>query len=58
LIHPDTKAGDLLRYRPSGRIAAKFMAENLKGRAISIISINNDYGASLLEGFKEHAKSG
>jgi branched-chain amino acid transport system substrate-binding protein len=60
-IHPDvTKAGDFV-FRawqlapPQGRIAAKFMAENLKVKRISIISINNDYGVSLLEGFKEAA---
>ncbi|WP_426437020.1 ABC transporter substrate-binding protein [Bradyrhizobium genosp. P] len=57
-VHPDiTKAGDYV-FRtfhlapPQGRVAAKFLAETLKLKRISIVSINNDFGVSLLEGFK------
>jgi branched-chain amino acid transport system substrate-binding protein len=57
-VHPDvTKAGDYV-FRafqlagPQGRVAARFLAENLKVKRISIITINNDYGVSLVDGFK------
>ena len=60
-VHPDvTKAGDYV-FRtfhlapPQGRAAARFLAETLKVKKISIVSINNDYGVSLLQGFKSAA---
>lgn len=57
-VHPDiTKAGNYV-FRtfhlaaPQGRVAAKFLAETVKAKRISIVSINNDYGVSLLSAFK------
>lgn len=57
-VHPDvTKAGDYV-FRtfhlapPQGRVAARFLADTLKVRRVSIVTINNDYGVSLVQGFK------
>jgi branched-chain amino acid transport system substrate-binding protein len=60
-VHPDvTKAGDYV-FRtfqlapPQGRAAASFLADKLKAKRISVVSINNDFGVSLLAGFKPAA---
>lgn len=60
-VHPDvTKAGDFV-FRgfhlgpPQGRATARFIAETLKAKRVSIVTINNDYGVSNVEGFKEVA---
>jgi branched-chain amino acid transport system substrate-binding protein len=57
-VHPDiTRAGDYAFRtvhlgQPQGRAGAKFIADNLGIKEISIISMDNDYGQATLEGFK------
>jgi branched-chain amino acid transport system substrate-binding protein len=56
-VHPDiTKAGDycfrLVRLGPpQGRAAAFFIADSLKLKKASVISMDNDYGEATLQGF-------
>ena len=60
-IHPDiTKAGDFV-FRTSfvgqvqGRAGAKLVGEILGLKKVSIITLKNDFGKSLVAGFKEKA---
>jgi len=60
-IHPDiTRAGDYV-FRTSfvgivqGRAGAKLVGEDLGKKNVVIITLNNDFGKSLAEGFKEKA---
>ena len=60
-IHPDiTRAGDYV-FRTSfmgevqGRAGAKLIGEMLGKKRVSMITINNDFGISLADGFKEKA---
>lgn len=60
-IHPDiTKAGDFV-FRTSfvgqvqGRAGAKLVGEVLGLKKVSIITLKNDFGKSLVAGFKEKA---
>ncbi len=60
-VHPDiTRAGDYV-FRTSfvgevqGRAGAKLMGEIMGAKKVSIITINNDFGESLVAGFKEKA---
>lgn len=60
-VHPDiTRAGDYV-FRTSivgevqGRAGAKLMGEVIGAKKVSIITINNDFGQSLVAGFKEKA---
>jgi branched-chain amino acid transport system substrate-binding protein len=60
-VHPDiTKAGDycfrLVRLGPpQGRAAAFFIADSLKLKKASVISMDNDYGEATLQGFLSDA---
>lgn len=61
-IHPDiTRAGDYV-FRTSfvgevqGRAGAKLAGEILKKKRAVLITLNNDFGKSLVAGFKEKAK--
>lgn len=61
-IHPDiTKAGDFV-FRQSfvgdvqGRAGAKVAVEMLKAKKISILHVDNDFGKTLAEAFKERAQ--
>lgn len=56
-VHPDiTRAGNF-NFRTfivgvvEGRAAAKFIAENLGKKKVVVISVNNDFGQSLSQGF-------
>ena len=60
-IHPDiTRAGDYV-FRTSfmgevqGRAGAKLIGEMLGKKRVSMITLNNDFGISLANGFKEKA---
>lgn len=57
-VHPDiTRAGNYV-FRgvhvgePQGRAAAKFIAEKLGHKNVSVIYVDNDYGQATAEGFK------
>jgi branched-chain amino acid transport system substrate-binding protein len=57
-VHPDiTRAGNYV-FRgvhlgpPQGRAGAKFIADNLGLKRVSIVAMDNDYGQATLEGFK------
>jgi len=61
-IHPDiTRAGDYV-FRTSfmgevqGRAGAKLVGELLKKKRAVLITLNNDFGKSLTDGFKEKAR--
>ncbi|MGN6460799.1 MAG: ABC transporter substrate-binding protein [Pseudolabrys sp.] len=57
-VHPDiTRTGNYVFRtvhlgQPQGRAGAKFVGEVLGHKQISVISMDNDYGQSTLEGFK------
>jgi branched-chain amino acid transport system substrate-binding protein len=57
-VHPDiTRAGNYVFRtvhlgQPQGRAAAKFIADNLHLKKVSVVSMDNDYGQATLEGFK------
>lgn len=60
-IHPDiTRAGDYV-FRTSfvgevqGRAGAKLIGEGLGKKKVALITLNNDFGQSLANGFKEAA---
>ena len=60
-IHPDiTRAGDYV-FRTSfmgevqGRAGAKLIGEMLNKKRVTMITLNNDFGISLANGFKEQA---
>jgi len=57
-VHPDiTRSGDHV-FRgvhlgpPQGRAAAKFLADNLGLKRVSVVTMDNDYGQATFEGFK------
>jgi branched-chain amino acid transport system substrate-binding protein len=57
-VHPDiTRSGDYV-FRgvhlgpPQGRAAAKFLADNLGLKRVSVVTMDNDYGQATFEGFK------
>ena len=61
-VHPDiTRAGDYV-FRTSfvgevqGRAGAKLIGESLGKKKVSLITLNNDFGTSLANGFKEAAE--
>lgn len=61
-IHPDiTRAGDYI-FRTSfvgevqGRAGAKLVGETLKKKRAVLITLNNDFGKSLVAGFREKAE--
>jgi len=61
-IHPDiTKTGDKI-FRVGtlasveGRVGAELVGNVIKGKKVAILTIDNDFGAALTEGFKAHAK--
>jgi branched-chain amino acid transport system substrate-binding protein len=60
-VHPDiTKSGSfafrgLLLGPPQGRGAAKFMADKYGKPKVSMLTMNNDFGVSIADGFKEEA---
>ncbi|MEM7171629.1 MAG: ABC transporter substrate-binding protein [Pseudomonadota bacterium] len=60
-VHPDiTRAGDYV-FRTSfmgevqGRAGAKLIGDDMGLKRVSIITLNNDFGKSLAQGFKEQA---
>lgn len=60
-IHPDiTPVGDKI-FRVGtladvqGRVGAELVAKNLNAQRVAILTVDNDFGISLTEGFKEHA---
>ncbi len=60
-VHPDiTRAGDYV-FRTSfvgivqGRAGAKLVGKDLGKKRVVVITLNNDFGKSLAEGFKEKA---
>ena len=60
-IHPDiTKTGDKI-FRVGtlasveGRVGAELVGNVIKGKKVAILTIDNDFGAALTEGFKSHA---
>jgi branched-chain amino acid transport system substrate-binding protein len=60
-VHPDiTRAGDFV-FRTSfvgevqGRAGAKLVGEDLGAKRVVLITLNNDFGKSLVAGFKEKA---
>ena len=60
-VHPDiTRTGDYV-FRTSfvgevqGRAGAKLVGEDLKAKKVALIVLNNDFGKSLANGFKEKA---
>jgi branched-chain amino acid transport system substrate-binding protein len=62
-VHPSiTKAGDYV-FRTSfvgevqGRAGAKLVGEILKKKRVVLITLKNDFGRSLVRGFKEKAKA-
>ena len=57
-VHPDiTRSGNYC-FRgvhlgpPQGRAAAKFLADNLGLKRVSVVTMDNDYGQATYEGFK------
>lgn len=60
-IHPDiTRAGDYvfrttLTGEVQGRAVAKLVADVLKKKRLTVVSLNNDFGQSLAAGIKEQA---
>jgi len=61
-IHPDiTKTGDKI-FRVGtlasveGRVGAELVGNVIKAKKIAILTIDNDFGAALTEGFESHAK--
>ena len=61
-IHPDiTKTGDHI-FRVGtlasveGRVGAELVGSVINGKKVAILTIDNDFGAALTEGFKSHAK--
>jgi branched-chain amino acid transport system substrate-binding protein len=57
-VHPDiTRSGNYC-FRgvhlgpPQGRAAAKFLADNLGLKRVSVVTMDNDYGQATFEGFK------
>ncbi|MCW5685531.1 MAG: ABC transporter substrate-binding protein [Pseudolabrys sp.] len=60
-VHPDiTRTGNYVFRtvhlgQPQGRAGAKFVGDVLGHKQISVISMDNDYGQSTLEGFKSAA---
>jgi branched-chain amino acid transport system substrate-binding protein len=62
-IHPEiTKTGDKI-FRVGtlatvqGRIGAELMANVLGAKKVAILTVDNDFGVSLTEGFKPHAEA-
>jgi len=60
-IHPDiTKTGDKI-FRVGtlasveGRVGAELVGNVIEGKKVAILTIDNDFGAALTEGFKSHA---
>jgi branched-chain amino acid transport system substrate-binding protein len=61
-VHPDiTRAGNYV-FRlihlgpPQGRAGANFVGKQLKLKRVSVVTMNNDYGESTVEGFLKVAK--
>ncbi|MGH7888578.1 MAG: ABC transporter substrate-binding protein, partial [Candidatus Binatia bacterium] len=60
-VHPDiTRAGDYVFRlihlgQPQGRAGAKFVGDVLKLKRVSVITMDNDYGESTVEGFLDSA---
>ncbi len=61
-IHPEiTTTGDKI-FRVGtlasveGRVGAELIGNTLGAKTVAILTIDNDFGASLTEGFKEHAQ--
>ena len=61
-VHPDIpKAGDFIFQQSfsgvvQGRAAAVVAAEQLKAKRISILSVDNDFGQTIVDGFREQAQ--
>jgi branched-chain amino acid transport system substrate-binding protein len=64
-VHPDITSGGNWAFRgvtlggPQGRGAAKFIADKFPKAKVSMLTMNNDFGQSIADGFKEDfAKDG
>jgi branched-chain amino acid transport system substrate-binding protein len=60
-VHPDITAGGNFAFRgvtlgpPQGKGAAKFIADKWPKAKVSMLTMNNDFGQSIADGFKEEA---
>ena len=60
-VHPDVTTGGNFAFRgvtlgpPQGAMAAKFIAEQFGKKRVSVITMDNDFGQSIGEGFKKMA---
>lgn len=61
-IHPEiTTTGDKI-FRigtladVQGRVGAELVAKNLNAKKVAILTVDNDFGISLTDGFKQHAQ--
>jgi len=60
-VHPDVTTGGNFAFRgvtlgpPQGAMTAKFIAEQFGRKRVSVITMDNDFGQSIGEGFKKAA---
>jgi branched-chain amino acid transport system substrate-binding protein len=60
-VHPDITSGGNFAFRgvtlgpPQGKGAAKFIADKWPKAKVSMLTMNNDFGQSIADGFKEEA---
>ncbi len=60
-VHPDITSGGNFAFRgvtlgpPQGRGAAKFIADKFPKAKVSMLTMNNDFGQSIADGFKADA---
>jgi len=60
-VHPDVTTGGNYAFRgvtlgpPQGAMAAKFIADQFGKKRVSVITMDNDFGQSIGEGFKKAA---
>src|SRR5258707_894706 len=60
-VHPDITSGGNFAFRgvtlgpPQGKGAAKFIADKFGKAKVSVLTMNNDFGQSIADGFKEAA---
>src|SRR6267142_2081333 len=60
-VHPDVTTGGNWAFRgvtlgpPQGAVTAKFVADEFGKKRVSMITMDNDFGQSIADGFKESA---
>ena len=60
-VHPDVTTGGNWAFRgvtlgpPQGAVAAKFIADEFGKKRVSVITMDNDFGQSIADGFKKAA---